>query len=127
MELSLGCRHQHDSTICLDLLRRAANHLVISGISRYATLYGAIRSKVYSTVSVDATTRPQEATLDSSGGTTSPQATDLGGLDGTSFGAVPQQFDPETYRDHLSGFFDDDILAQDDVLFSWYDAIMRDV
>jgi hypothetical protein len=48
-------------------------------------------------------------------------------VDDTSFGAMPQQFDPETYRDQLSGFFDDDVLAQDDVLFTWYEAIMRDV
>jgi hypothetical protein len=126
MELSSGYRHRHDSNVCLDLLRRAADHLAISGISRYATLFEAIRSKVYSTVSDDATTRPREPTLDSGGGVVAAHANDLGDLDGTSFGAMPQQFDPETYRDHLSGFFDDDILAQDDVLFTWYEAIMRD-
>jgi hypothetical protein len=48
-------------------------------------------------------------------------------MNGTSFGAILQQFDPETYRDQLSEFFDDDILAQDDVLFTWYEAIMRDI
>jgi hypothetical protein len=51
----------------------------------------------------------------------------FGYVDSTPSDAMPHQFDPETYRDHLSGFFDDDILAQDDVLFTWYEAIMRDV
>ena len=77
-------------------------------------------------ISVGTTTRPRESSLNSGGGAIAARANDLEGLDGTSFGAMPQQFDPETYRDHLSGLFDDDILAQDDVLFSWYDAIMRD-
>lgn len=81
---------------------------------------------MYSTASGDTTTRPRESTLDSGGGATVAHANDLGGFDGTSFGAIPQQFNPETYRDHLSGFFDDDILAQDDILFTWYEAIMRD-
>lgn len=127
MELLPGYRHQHDSSICLDLLRRSADHLAISGISRYATLYEAIRSRVYSTASGDTATRPRESTLDGGGGATAAHAHDLGGFDGTSFSAIPQQSDPETYRNHLSGIFDDDILAQDDILFTWYEAIMRDV
>jgi hypothetical protein len=125
MQQALGYRHEHDSIICLGLLRRAADHLAISGISKYATLYEAVRGKVYPTTSTDATTGPREPTLDSSGGAIVADANDLGDLDGT--GAMPQQFDPETYRDHLSGLFDDDVLAQDDVLFTWYEAIMRDV
>jgi hypothetical protein len=127
MQQSLNYRHEHDASICLDLLRRAADHLSISGISRYATLYEAIRSKVYSTTGIDTTTRPLGPdTLASSGGVFDTHASDLEDLDGTSLGAVPRQFDPDTYRDQLSGFFDDDILAQDDVLFTWYAAIMRD-
>jgi hypothetical protein len=106
------------------LLRKAADHLAISGISRYATLYEAVRDKVYTMISDETTTRPRETILDSSGGAIVTDSNDLGDLDGT--GAMPQQFDPETYRDHLSGFFDDDVLAQDDVLFTWYEAIMRD-
>lgn len=128
MELISSYRHQHDSSICLGLLRRAAEYLAISGIPRYATLYEAIRSKVYSTASVgNNSTRHREPTNDSGGGAVVFQADALGEVDDTSFGAMPQQFDPETYRDQLSGFFDDDVLAQDDVLFTWYEAIMRDV
>lgn len=123
----ISYRHEHDSSICLDLLRKATNYLAITGISRYATLYEAIRIKVYSTASVDTTTRPREPTLDSSGGAITGHANDRGDLNSTFFNAMPQQFDPETYRDHLSEFFDDDLLAQDDVLFTWYEAIMRDV
>ena len=126
MEMSLGYRHEDDSSICLSLLRRATDHLAISGISRYATLYEAMRSRVYSTADVDTTTRPRDSTLGNSGEAIAPHANDVQTLEGTSFGAMPQQFDPETYRDHLSGFFDDDILAQDDVLLTWYEAIMRD-
>lgn len=127
MELPSSYRHQHDSSICLGLLRKAADHLAVSGVSRYATLFEAIRSKVYSTASVDTPIRPRESTTNIDGGAVTFHANDLGELNGTSLGAMPQQFDPETYRDHLSGFFDDDVLAQDDVLFTWYEAIMRDV
>lgn len=127
IELLSSYRHQNDSSICLDLLRRAADHLAISGISRYATLYEGIRSKVHSSAIVDTQTRSRDSNNDSGGGAAALHTNDPGELDGTSFGAIPQQFDPETYREHLSGFFDDDILAQDDVLFTWYEAIMRDV
>lgn len=127
MELPSSYRHQHDSSICLDLLRRAADHLTISGISRYATFYEAIRRRVYSTASVDSPSRPRESTIGSGSGAITFHANDPGEMNGTSFGAILQQFDPETYRDQLSEFFDDDILAQDDVLFTWYEAIMRDI
>jgi hypothetical protein len=126
MELPLGYRHEHDSSICLDLLYKATNNIGVTGISRYATLYEAIRNKVYAAASVDTTTRPREPNLDSGAGAIPGHANDRGDLDGTFFNTMPQQFDPETYRDHLSGFFDDDVLAQDDVLFTWYEAIMRD-
>lgn len=127
MGLISSYRHQHDSSICLGLLRKATDHLAISGISRYATLYEAIRSKVYLTASVDTPTRTRESTTHSGDPPVAFHANDLEELDGATFGVMPQQFDPERYRDHLSGFFDDDVLAQDDVLFTWYEAIMRDV
>lgn len=85
---------------------------------------------MYTTTTVETTVEPHEPNIPNgtgTGGTTIPHASEYSDLDGTSFGLMPQHFDPDTYRDQLSGFFDDDILAEDDVLFTWYEAIMRDV
>lgn len=127
MELPLNCRHEHDSSICLSLLRRAADHLAIPGIAKYATLFEAIRRRVYSTTAAGTTVEPREPNaLSDTGGTIAPHTSEYVDLDGASFNLMPQQLDPETYRDQLSGFFDNDILAEDDVLFTWYEAIVRD-
>lgn len=49
------------------------------------------------------------------------------GMGNGNLGGLPQHQDLEAYRDHLSSFFDYDVLAKDEVLFAWYDAIMRDL
>lgn len=120
----LVCRHEADTSICLEFMRNAASGISIPGILRYTIFYESIRSKVYSVaVAQNVSNQSGQNALESA--PTNPAIS--GNNEHLPIdGAIPHQPGINHYRGDISGLFDYDVLAEDDILFAWYEAIMKD-
>lgn len=117
-----GARHWVDTAACLDLIRAGVRHMARPGLARYQDLFQAVRTKVYSRVSLGpvagAGSWPEthETTSRASYGQSTTSSLFFSG-DG----------DVERYMSHVSAFFSDGTVDVDEQLSAWYDAVMDEI